>query len=208
MVKHHNTKEIFGETGAKFGMAAMAGKEKITARIAGAMDDMHLPVSPASVSAKAALRNMAKAINLALKSDFIESDLDLVYKAARVHANQVEVLHHQYIGLGNGLFAKIGKLTRSFSLTLRGPDPASPGGEKWYKKHGTSPLRGVIDLIGRKLNLIREFEDMAPIYLQQMLDRLEAKRFVQGWNRDEWEISTTNIGLDLILKPVDPGTST
>lgn len=207
MAKHDNSKAIFGETGAKFGMAALAGKEKITARIAGEMDDMHLPVSPSSVSIKEALRNMAKAINLALKSDFIESDLDLVYKASRVRDQQVEVLHHEYIGLGNGLFAKIGKMARSFSLTLRGPDPGSPDGEKWYKKHGSSPIRGVMDLIGRKLNLIREFEEMAPIYLQQMLDRLEAKRFVEGWNRDEWKISTTNIGLDLILRPIDPSSS-
>jgi len=134
MVKHHNSKEIFGETGAKFGMAAMAGKEKITARIAGAMDDMHLPVSPASVTAKAALRNMAKAINLALKSDFIESDLDLVYKAARVHANQVEVLHHQYIGLGNGLFAKIGKTDSIFLINTSGTGPSVARRRKMVQK--------------------------------------------------------------------------
>lgn len=204
MSKKPSGSNPFQETGAKFGMAALAGKEKITARIAGEMDDMNLPVSTSDVSVKVALRNMAKAINLALKSDFIESDLDMVYKAARVRHSKVEVIHHEYIGLGNGLFAKIGKMARSFSLTLRGPDPASPKGEKWYQEHGASALSGVIDLIGRKLNLIREFEDMAPIFLQQMLDRLEAKRFIAGWNRDQWNITTTYIGLDLLLTPVDP----
>ncbi len=195
--------ENFAETGAKYGLAALSGKGKTTVRIAGQLDDMNLPVSVSEVPVKTALRNMSKAINLALKADFIESDLDVVYKAARVRTGTVEILHHDYIGLGNGLFAHIGKAARTFSLTLRGPDPASPSGQKWYAKHGAAPFRGLIDMVGRKLDLIREFEDMAPIYLSQMLDRLEAKRFIVGWNSDEWEITTSFIGLDLIMKPVE-----
>lgn len=35
-----------------------------------------------------------------------------------------------------------------------------------------------------------------------MLDRLEADNMIVGWNRAEWTISTTTIGLDAILSPV------
>ncbi|MCA9070184.1 MAG: hypothetical protein KDA84_14725, partial [Planctomycetaceae bacterium] len=58
---------------------------KVTARKAGGINDLDLDVSPQSSSATLALRNMAKAINIALKADYLETELDRVYKGARVY---------------------------------------------------------------------------------------------------------------------------
>jgi hypothetical protein len=38
------------------------------------------------------------------------------------------------------------------------------------------------------------------VYIQ-LLDRLEAKKIVTDWNRDEWSIETTVIGLDVMMTP-------
>lgn len=174
----------------------------ITARKASGLTDQQLVVSPFKVPLKLALQNLAKAINLALQVDYIETELDKVYKAAKVHRGSVKILHQDYIGLGDGLFAKFGKTLRTIQLTLRGPDPASPEGKVEREKSPKGKaLRGFLDLVGRKLNLIQEFEDMVPIYVEQMLDRLEATRMIVGWSREEWEIYTTVIGLDVILRP-------
>ena len=59
----------------------------------------------------------------------------------------------------------------------------------------------MFNLIGRKLDLVAEFEDRVPAYVEQMLDRLEASGIVLGWNRDDWTITTTTIGLDIRIKP-------
>ena len=60
---------------------------------------------------------------------------------------------------------------------------------------------GVLNLIGRKLNLLQEFEDKVPVYVEQTLDRLEARRVITDWHRDEWEVTTTLIGLDVVIHP-------
>jgi hypothetical protein len=184
-----------------FGVSEKMASETITARKAGELSDLKLCVSPAKVGLPLALRNLTKALNLAIEDDFLETPLDSVYRAARVRGGEVQVLHRKYIGLGDGIFATIGKAAQSVSLTLKGPDAASPEGEKWIAEHGGSALAGMLNLVGRKLNLIREFEDKVPVFVEQTLDRLEARNMITDWNRDEWEITTTVIGLDVILRP-------
>jgi hypothetical protein len=186
------------------GVGAPAGQGTITARQAGGLIDMMLAVSPGKGSVKQALENLAKAINLALQSDFIESQLDPVYKAARVRKGAVHILHRDFIGLGDGVFARFGRAAKSFQLSLRGPDPASPEGKALYEHSGgkSKPFGGLINLLGRKMDLLQEYEDQVPTYVEQMLDRLEAARMITGWSRSEWDISTTVIGLDVVLKPL------
>ena len=188
---------------------AVAGRPDggaVTARVAGGLVDLRLNVSPADVAMRTALSNMAKAINVALQSEFLPTELEPAYKAARVRKGKVEILHREYIGLGDGVFASIGKAAKSFQLTLKGPDPASPEGQRAIAA-GTSggPVRGMLDLIGRKINLIQEYEDQVPVYVEQMLDRLESVNVVTGWQRDQWEIETTDIGLDVHMTPRPDG---
>ena len=185
-------------------VGAEQGRQSVTARKAGTISDLLLPISPSAVPVKKALSNLAKAINLALQEDFLETELDTAYRAARVRQGRVQMLHQDYIGLGDGLFAKVGRVTRSLQLTMKGPDPASPEGKQWLAEHGPSPIRGFLDLVGRKLNLLQEFEDKVPMYVEQMLDRLEAVRMITGWDRSEWEITTSSVGLDVFLTPVTP----
>lgn len=177
------------------------GSKTVTARRAGELADLQLCISPSEVEKAMALRHMAKAINLALKSDFIETPLDHIYRASRVRDGRVHIMHADYFGLGDGIMASFGKAAKSFSLTLKGPDPASPEGKKWIKQNGGGSLGGVLNLVGRKLNLLQEFEDMVPTYVEQILDRLESKRIVTHWSRDEWTIDTTAIGLDVLMTP-------
>lgn len=183
------------------GAAAQTASGVVTARMAGGLSDIKLPVSPTLVSLENALQNLAKAINLGLQENYLETPLDNVYKVARVHERTVEILHEDYMGLGDGLFANLGKAAKSFQLTLRGPDPASPDGKIWIAEHGRGTIRGILSLVGRKLDLIQEFENKVPDYVAQMLDRLEADNMIVGWNRSEWTITTTTIGLDAILTP-------
>ena len=124
-----------------FGLTEQLGGKPITARRAGDMADLQLCISPVRQQIPIALRNLAKALNLALKSDFIETPLDAVYKAARVHNGAVQILHRDYIGLGDGVFASLGKAAKSFCLTMRGPDAASPEGQAWIEQHGGGALR-------------------------------------------------------------------
>ena len=183
------------------GLTEQLGGKPITARCAGDMADLQLCLSPVREQIPVALRNLAKALNLVLKSDFIETPLDAVYKAARVRDGAVQILHSDYIGLGDGVFASLGKAAKSFCLTMRGPDAASPEGQAWIAQHGGGPLGGIFNLLGRKMNLLQEFEDKVPVYVEQTLDRLEAARVVTDWHRNEWDISTTLIGLDVTIRP-------
>lgn len=175
---------------------------EVTARRAGEVADLGLCVSPRKTDVKKALQNMAKAVNLALQGNFLETELESVYKAARVRKGRVEILHEDYIGLGDGIMANVGRTVKSITLTLQGPDPASPEGKKWIAQNGQSMYRGVLSLLGRKLNMLQEFEDSVPFFVEQMLDRLEAVRVIVEWHREEWEIGTTNIGLDVFMTPV------
>lgn len=188
--------------GFAIGLPTRPDKDVVTARQAGGITDLDMSISPRTNTPSVALRNLAKAMNIALKLDFIETELDRVYKAARVYKGELRVLHLDYIGLGDGVLASIGKTIRSFRLTFQGPDAGSPEGQQWIAVHGVSPVTGVFNLIGRKLNMLQEYEDKVPFFVEQTLDRLEAKRIITDWNRNEWKIETTVIGLDIIMTPL------
>ena len=70
----------------------------------------------------------------------------------------------------------------------------------WLEK-SPATIRGLFNLLGRKLDIVAEFEDRVPAYVEQMFDRLEASGIIVGWDRDDWEIRTTTIGLDIRIAP-------
>jgi len=175
--------------------------ETVTARRAGGLRDMALEVSPARVGPRAASQHLAKAINIAFQSDFGENYLEAVYQAAIVRRGEVLVVHREYFGFGDSWFGQFGKLLRSLQLTMEGPDPASPEGQRRIAEKGPATIRGLFNLISRKLDLTPEFEDRVPAYVEQMLDRLEASGIIVGWDRDDWTIQTTRVGLDIRIQP-------
>jgi hypothetical protein len=169
----------------------------VTARKAGGLRDMSLEVNPHKVGVKAALQHLAKAVNIAFQTDFGENYLESVYQAAIVKRDQVHIIHREYFGFGDTWFGQFGRLLRSMQLTLEGPDPASPEGQQRIIDKGPATIRGILSLIGRKLDLVAEYEDRVPAYVEQMFDRLEASGIILGWDRNDWEIWTTQIGLDI-----------
>jgi hypothetical protein len=177
------------------------GGGTITARRAGGLRDMRMEVDPHRIGIKAALQHLAKAINIAFQTDFGENYLESVYQAAIVRRGEVHIVHREYFGFGESWFGEFGKLIRSMELTLEGPDPASPEGRQRIIDKGPSSIRGILNLIGRKLDLVSEYEDRVPAYLEQMFDRLEASGIINGWSRNDWEIWTTRIGLDIRIAP-------
>lgn len=178
-----------------------AASGTITARRAGGLRDMGMEVDPHKVGVKAALQHLAKAINIAFQTDFGENYLESVYQAAIVRRGEVHVIHKEYFGFGDSWFGEFGKLIRSMELTLEGPDPVSPEGRQRIIESGPASIRGILNLIGRKLDLVAEYEDRVPAYLEQTLDRLEASGIITGWNRNDWDIWTTRIGLDIRISP-------
>jgi hypothetical protein len=173
----------------------------VTARRAGGLRDLALDVAPARVGVDAALQHLAKAVNIAFQTDYGENFLEAVYQAAIVRRGEIRIVHREYFGFGETWFGQFGRLLRSLELTLEGPDPASPEGQQRIREKGPASIRGVLNLIGRKLDLVSEFEDRVPAYVEQMFDRLEASGIIVGWNRDDWEIRTTRIGLDIRISP-------
>lgn len=173
----------------------------VTARRAGELRDMRLEVDPREVGVPAALQHLAKAVNIAFQTDFGENFLESVYQAAIVKRGEVHIVHREYFGFGDSWFGQFGRLLRSLSLTLDGPDPASPEGQARIRERGPSSIRGILSLVGRKLDLVAEYEDRVPAYVEQMFDRLEGSGIITGWNRDDWEIWTTRIGLDIRIGP-------
>ncbi|MDG3003648.1 hypothetical protein [Paludisphaera mucosa] len=174
---------------------------QVTARKAGELRDMGLDVDPRKVGVPAALQHLAKAVNIAFQTDYGENYLESVYQAAIVRRGEVHIIHRDYFGFGDSWFGQFGRLLRSMGLTLEGPDPASPEGREWIRDKGPSSIRGLFSLIGRKLDLTTEYEDRVPAYVEQMFDRLEGSGIVVGWSRDDWEIWTTRIGLDIRIAP-------
>ncbi len=173
----------------------------VTARRAGELRDMRLEVDPREVGVQAALQHLAKAVNIAFQTDFGENFLESVYQAAILKRGEVHIVHREYFGFGDSWFSQFGRLLRSLSLTLDGPDPASPEGQARIRERGPSSIRGILSLVGRKLDLVAEYEDRVPAYVEQMFDRLEGSGIITGWNRDDWEIWTTRIGLDIRIGP-------
>jgi hypothetical protein len=173
----------------------------VTARKAGGLRDMGLEVDPRKVGVKAALQHLAKAVNIAFQTDYGENYLESVYQAAIVRRGEVIIVHKEYFGFGDTWFGQFGRLVRSLELTLEGPDPASPEGQQRIAEKGPSTIRGILNLIGRKLDLVAEYEDRVPAYVEQTFDRLEASGIIAGWNRHDWDIWTTSIGLDIRIAP-------
>jgi hypothetical protein len=173
----------------------------VTARKAGGLRDMGLVVDPRKVGVRAALQHLAKAINIAFQTDYGENYLESVYQAAIVRRGEVSIIHREYFGFGDSWFSDFGRLIRSLELTFEGPDPASPEGQKKIAEKGPSSIRGILNLIGRKLDIVAEFEDRVPAYVEQTFDRLEASGIIAGWNRNDWNIRTTTVGLDILISP-------
>lgn len=176
----------------------------VTARKAGGLRDMGLEVSPQTVGTCGALQHLAKAVNIAFQTDFGENYLESVYQAAVVWKGEVRIIHKEYFGFRPTWFSQFGRLLKSLQLTFEGPDPASPEGQQRLRDKGPSSIRGLLNLMGRKLDLVPEFEDRVPAYVEQMFDRLEASGIIVGWNRDDWAISTTKVGLDIRMAPRTP----
>ena len=199
-----------GSTGANdigLGVAVIretGGSGTVTARKSGGLQDLGLEVAHTLVGIRPALQHMAKAINIAFQSDYGENYLESVYQAAIVRNGDVQIIHREFFGYRDNWFGQFGRLLASMSLCFDGPDPASPEGRQRFTEKGPASIRGLFNLIGRKLDLVSEFEDRVPAYVEQMLDRLEASGIVLGWNRDDWLITTTTIGLDIRIKPNVP----
>jgi hypothetical protein len=185
-------------------IAAEGGGGTVTARRAGTLRDMGLEVDPAKVGVRAALQHLAKAVNIAFQADFGENELESVYQAAIVRNGELRIVHREYFGFRDSWFSQFGKLVRSLQLTLEGPDPASPEGQRRIAEKGPASIRGLFNLLGRKLDLIAEYEDRVPAYVEQMFDRLEASGIIVGWDRNDWEIRTTSIGLDIVIGIKEP----
>jgi hypothetical protein len=177
------------------------GGTTVTARRAGGLRDLAFEVDPDVVGIKGALQHLAKAVNIAFQSDFGENELESVYQAAIVRNGEVQIIHKEYFGFRETWFGQLGRLLRSLQLTLEGPDPASPEGQKRIAEKGPASIRGLLNLVGRKLDLVAEYEDRVPAYVEQMFDRLEASGIIVGWDRNHWEIRTTRIGLDIMITP-------
>jgi hypothetical protein len=189
-----------GDVSLGVSVAAESGGT-VTARKAGGLRDMALEVDPDDIGIKGALQHLAKAINIAFQSDYGENYLESVYQAAIVRNSEIHVIHKEYFGFKDNWFGQLGMLLRSLQLTLEGPDPASPEGQQFIKEKGPATIRGLFNLIGRKLDLVSEFEDRVPAYVEQMFDRLEASGIITGWDRDDWDIWTTTIGLNIRIAP-------
>ena len=191
-----------GEVGLGMAVTPEVPSGVVTARRAGGLRDMGLNVDPETVGIKGALQHLAKAVNIAFQTDYGENYLESVYQAAVVLRGEVRIVHKEYFGFRPTWFGQFGRLIRSLKLTLEGPDPASPEGQQRIAEHGPSSIRGMLNLFGRKMDLVPEFEDRVPAYVEQMFDRLEASGIITGWDRDDWRISTTKVGLDIRIAPV------
>src|SRR5437764_803214 len=155
-----------------FGVAVAAeGGGTVTARKAGGLRDMALDVDPKRVGLPAALQHLAKAVNIAFQTDYGENFLESVYQAAIVRRGEIHVVHREYFGFGDNWFSQFGRLLRSLQLTFEGPDPASPEGQKRIAEKGPASIRGLLNLCARKLDLVAEYEDKVPTYVEQTFDR-------------------------------------
>ena len=190
-----------GDVSLGVAVSADAGGGTVTARKAGGLRDMAMEVDPDTIGVKAALQHLAKAVNIAFQTDYGENYLEAVYQAAIVRYGEIHIIHKEYFGFRETWFGQLGMLFRSMQLTLEGPDPASPEGQKRITEKGPATIRGLFNVIGRKLDLVAEFEDRVPAYVEQMFDRLEASGIIVGWDRDDWEIWTTSIGLNIRISP-------
>lgn len=191
-----------GSTDVGIAVSADSGSGGVvTARRAGGLRDMALEVDPDTVGVKAAMQHLAKAVNIAFQTDYGENYLEAVYQAAVLRNGELQIVHKEYFGFRDTWFGQLGMLLKSMQLTFQGPDPASPEGQQRIAEHGASTIRGLFNFLGRKLELVTEFEDRVPSYVEQMFDRLEASGIITGWDREDWRITTTKIGLNIRVVP-------
>src|SRR5262245_25151746 len=186
------------------GLGVAASSESggvVTARKAGGLLDVRLDVNPDSIGAQGALQHLAKAVNIAFQDNVGQNALEAVYQAAVLMCGEVRIIHKEYFGFQPTWFGQLGRLLKSLGLTFQGPDPASPEGQKRIAEHGPSSIRGLLNFIGRKTHFLPEFEDRVPAFVEQMFDRLEATGIIVGWDRNDWVIWTTKIGLDIRIAP-------
>src|SRR5690349_11180541 len=195
------TNPVTGEVGVGVAIAPGSVGGVVTARKAGGLRDVALEADPDTIGVKGALQHLAKAIDIAFQTDYGENYLESVYQAAIVRNGEVHVIHKEYFGFRDTWFGQFGMLLRSLQLSLEGPDPVSPEGMRRIAEKGPATIRGLPNLIGRKLDLFAEFEDRVPAYVAQMLDRLEASGIIVGWDRDDWDIWTTRVGLNIRIAP-------
>ena len=160
-----------------------------------------MEVDPDAVGVKAALQHLAKAVNIAFQTDYGENYLEAVYQAAIVPERRDS--HHP-----QGIFRLPGDLVRRAghappldAAHPRRPRPRLARRPEADHRERPSTIRGLFNLFGRKLDLVAEFEDRVPAYVEQMFDRLEASGIIVGWDRDDWEIWTTTIGLNIRISP-------
>ena len=173
----------------------------VTARKAGGLRDMGLEVDPKKVGVNAALQHLAKAVNIAFQTDYGENYLESVYQAAIVRRGRSRSSTASISASATpGSASSAGCSARSSSRS-KGPTPPRPRDKRRSRRKGPRTIRGILNLIGRKLDLVAEYEDRVPAYVEQMFDRLEASGIIVGWNRDNWDIWTTNIGLDIRIAP-------
>jgi hypothetical protein len=195
------TNPATGDVGVGVAIAPGSGGGVVTARKAGGLRDVALEADPDAIGVKGALQHLAKAVNIAFQTDYGENYLESVYQAASVRNGEVQVIHKEYFGFRDTWFGQFGMLLRSIGLTFQGPDPASPEGMRAIRERGPATIRGLLNFVGRKLDLVAEFEDRVPAYVEQMFDRLEASGIITGWDRDDWDISTTRVGLNIRIRP-------
>ena len=189
-----------GDVGVAVAAEAGAGGV-VTARRAGGLRDMALQVDPDVIGIKGALQHLAKAVNIAFQTDYGENYLEAVYQAAIVRRGEVQIVHKEYFGYRDTFFGQFGMLLKSMKMSFEGVDPASPEGQERISEGKGSTIRGLLNFFGRKLDLVSEFEDRVPAYVEQMFDRLEASGIITGWDRDDWAITTTRIGLNIQISP-------
>lgn len=182
-------------------IGANAGQGVVTARRAGGLRDVRLPVDLDAVGREEALQNLTKAVNIAFQTDYGENFLESVYQAAVMRRGELRIVHKDYFGFKDTWFGQFGRLLRSLQLSLEGPDPVSPEGQARIREKGPASIRGLLNLLGRKLDLVAEYEDRVPAYVEQTFDRLEASGIITGWRREQWTIETTGVGLDIRIRP-------
>ena len=173
-----------GDVGVAVAVGAGDGGGTVTARKAGGLRDMALEVDPDTVGVVGALQHLAKSVNIAFQTDYGENYLEAVYQAAVVRRGEVVIVHKEYFGFRDTWFGQFGRLLRSLTLTFEGPDPASPEGQQRFQGPGSGDDPRHSQPARRKLDLVSEFEDRVPGYVEQMFDRLEASGIITGWDRE------------------------
>ena len=141
-------------------------------------------------------------MNIAFQTDYGENYLESVYQAAIVRNGEIHIVHREYFGFRRHLVRPVRHAPPLAAADARRPRPGLARGAEADRREGRRPRSaGLLNLLGRKLDLVAEYEDRVPAYVEQMFDRLEASGIIVGWDRDDWDIWTTKIGLNIRIAP-------